>query len=137
MKITLVFVIAIVFFSCFYFYFLFLFLFLFSCCFVFHSLVLFFIFCLDGIQGTHICAPNFGYALAARKAKPGHVKAMDLRSLRQCICAAEPIRAESLHAFTQAFAPAGFDPKTFNCGNYLCRYIYIHIYIDRIIVFGL
>ncbi|RLO03176.1 hypothetical protein DYB28_013204, partial [Aphanomyces astaci] len=28
----------------------------------------------------------------------------------------EPIRVESLESFTETFAPAGFDPKTFNCG---------------------
>ncbi|OQR85331.1 fatty-acid-CoA ligase, partial [Achlya hypogyna] len=67
-------------------------------------------------KGTHVCAPNFGYALAARKTTKAQVAAMDLRHLRQCICAAEPIRVESLNAFTETFSPAGFKPKTFNCG---------------------
>ncbi|OQR94824.1 fatty-acid-CoA ligase [Achlya hypogyna] len=67
-------------------------------------------------KGTHVCAPNFGYALAARKTTKAAVAKLDLRSLKQCICAAEPIRVESLEAFTEKFLPAGFDPKTFNCG---------------------
>ncbi|KDO26059.1 hypothetical protein SPRG_20618 [Saprolegnia parasitica CBS 223.65] len=67
-------------------------------------------------KGTHVCAPNFGYALAARKTSKTQVAKLDLRSLKQCICAAEPIRIESLEAFTDKFLPAGFNPKTFNCG---------------------
>ncbi|ETW04345.1 hypothetical protein H310_04641 [Aphanomyces invadans] len=67
-------------------------------------------------KGTHLCAPNFGYALAARKTSKAQVAKLDLSHLKQAICAAEPIRVESLEAFTETFAPAGFDPKTFNCG---------------------
>ncbi|OQR97826.1 fatty-acid-CoA ligase, partial [Thraustotheca clavata] len=67
-------------------------------------------------KATQICAPNFGYALAARKTTKEQVSKMDLRHLRQCLCAAEPIRIESLNAFTKSFSPAGFNPKTFGCG---------------------
>ncbi|OQR97825.1 fatty-acid-CoA ligase, partial [Thraustotheca clavata] len=67
-------------------------------------------------KGTHVCAPNFGYALAARKTTKAQVAKLDLSHLKQCICAAEPIRVESLEAFTEKFLPAGFNPKTFNCG---------------------
>ncbi|KAH9103971.1 hypothetical protein AeMF1_019818, partial [Aphanomyces euteiches] len=67
-------------------------------------------------KGTHVCAPNFGYALAARKTSKAAVAKLDLSHLKQTICAAEPIRVESIEAFTETFGPAGFDPKTFNCG---------------------
>ncbi|KAG7397066.1 hypothetical protein PHYBOEH_001280 [Phytophthora boehmeriae] len=68
-------------------------------------------------KATHVCAPNFGYALAARKTSDKKAAEMDLSSIKQAICAAEPIRRESLDAFTAKFAStAGFDPKTFNCG---------------------
>ncbi|KAF4315626.1 hypothetical protein BBO99_00009155 [Phytophthora kernoviae] len=68
-------------------------------------------------KATHLCAPNFGYALAARKTSDKKAAEMDLSSIKQAICAAEPIRRESLDAFTTKFAStAGFDPKTFNCG---------------------
>lgn len=68
-------------------------------------------------KATHVCAPNFGYALVARKTSDAEAANMDLRSLKQTICAAEPIRPESLDAFTAKFQhAAGFDPKTFNCG---------------------
>ncbi|KAF0697952.1 Aste57867_11405 [Aphanomyces stellatus] len=33
-----------------------------------------------------------------------------------CTTVAEPIRAETLHAFKQKFSPAGFDAKTIACG---------------------
>ncbi|GAB9472086.1 Fatty-acid-coa ligase [Globisporangium polare] len=68
-------------------------------------------------KATHVCAPNFGYALAARKTSDAEAAKMDLSTLKQAICAAEPIRKESLDAFISKFEKAaGFDPKTFNCG---------------------
>lgn len=68
-------------------------------------------------KATHVCAPNFGYALAARKTSDAEAAKMDLSTLKQTICAAEPIRKESLDAFISKFEKAaGFDPKTFNCG---------------------
>ncbi|RLN20969.1 hypothetical protein BBJ28_00006204 [Nothophytophthora sp. Chile5] len=69
-------------------------------------------------KATHVCAPNFGFALAARKTSDAQASQMDLSALKQAICAAEPIRRESLDAFTAKFGgeKAGFDPKTFNCG---------------------
>ncbi|OQR89207.1 fatty-acid-CoA ligase, partial [Achlya hypogyna] len=67
-------------------------------------------------KATQICAPNFGYALAARKTTKAQAAQLDLRHLRQCLCAAEPIRIESLNAFAETFGPAGFDPKTYGCG---------------------
>ncbi|TMW61326.1 hypothetical protein Poli38472_012517 [Pythium oligandrum] len=68
-------------------------------------------------KGTHVCAPNFGYALAARKTTDEQAKKMDLSTIKQAICAAEPIRVESLEAFTSKFEKsANFNPKTFNCG---------------------
>ncbi|KAL3667857.1 hypothetical protein V7S43_007407 [Phytophthora oleae] len=67
-------------------------------------------------KATHVCAPNFGYALAARKTSDKQAAGMDLSALKQTICAAEPIRRESLEAFTAKFRASGFDPNTFNCG---------------------
>lgn len=68
-------------------------------------------------RATHVCAPNFGYALAARKTTDKEAASMDLSTLKQTICAAEPIRPESLDAFISKFEKAsGFNPNTFNCG---------------------
>ncbi|CAI5722241.1 unnamed protein product [Hyaloperonospora brassicae] len=67
-------------------------------------------------KATHVCAPNFGFALAARKTSDKQTVEMDLSSLKCTICAAEPIRRESLEAFASKFKAAGFDMDTFNCG---------------------
>ncbi|KAL7689884.1 putative AMP-dependent synthetase/ligase, aminotransferase, class I/classII, ACP-like superfamily [Plasmopara halstedii] len=67
-------------------------------------------------KATHVCAPNFGYALVARKTSDKQAAEMDLSSLKQTICAAEPIRHESLEAFTKKFSNSGFNAESFNCG---------------------
>ena len=67
-------------------------------------------------SATHCCAPNFGYALAARKTSDAVRDRLDLSCLRQAICAAEPIREAALDAFCAKFGPAGFQRKAFNCG---------------------
>ncbi|TDP93018.1 beta-ketoacyl synthase N-terminal-like domain-containing protein [Labedaea rhizosphaerae] len=58
--------------------------------------------------GTHSIAPNFGFDLSARKITPAQLDGLDLSRWRVVVNASEPIRAESLHRFTQAFAPIGF-----------------------------
>lgn len=67
-------------------------------------------------QATHICAPNFGYALVARKTKDAQRDEIDLSSIKQAICAAEPIREESLTLFFEKFSSTGFRMSAFNCG---------------------
>ncbi|KAF0711925.1 hypothetical protein As57867_004967, partial [Aphanomyces stellatus] len=67
-------------------------------------------------KGTFICAPNFGYALAARKTSPDMVATLELVQVKKALCGAEPIRSDTLHEFTTAFQAAGFDPTSFNCG---------------------
>jgi 7-keto-8-aminopelargonate synthetase-like enzyme/acyl-CoA synthetase (AMP-forming)/AMP-acid ligase II/acyl carrier protein len=71
---------------------------------------------IDRYRGTHTCAPNFGYALVAKRTRAQDAAKLDLRSLKQAICAAEPIRAEVLDAFIDRFSASGFDASTFNCG---------------------
>jgi acyl-CoA synthetase (AMP-forming)/AMP-acid ligase II len=67
-------------------------------------------------RATHCCAPNFGFALAARKTSDQARDALDLSCLKQAICAAEPIRAAALDAFVAKFGPVGFRRDAFNCG---------------------
>ncbi|CAH0516143.1 unnamed protein product [Peronospora belbahrii] len=51
---------------------------------------------------------------------------MDLSTLKHTICAAEPIRCESLEAFTSKFKAAyGFDPNTFNCAYGLAEVVLV------------
>jgi acyl-CoA synthetase (AMP-forming)/AMP-acid ligase II len=68
-------------------------------------------------------APDFAYALAARRAT--NVSTLDLSTLRLAITAAEPIRPATLAAFAAAFTPAGLRPTALTPGyglaeNTLC-----------------
>lgn len=61
-------------------------------------------------KGTHMQAPNFGYALASRRfnalSKPLE-PTLDLSSVRHMINAAEPVSAEDLETFEETFKPFG------------------------------
>jgi fatty-acyl-CoA synthase len=63
------------------------------------------------VRGTISFAPNFAYALLAKRARDEDLRRWDLSSWRVAGCGAEPIRAESLAAFADRFAPAGFAPE--------------------------
>lgn len=52
--------------------------------------------------------PNFSYDLCIRKIPPEARLALDLSCWKQAYCGAEPIRAATLSAFSDAFAPAKF-----------------------------
>lgn len=56
-------------------------------------------------------APDFGYALAARKVKD--TRGLDLSSLRVAFCSAEPIRRTSYDEFCQRFGVCGFAAEAF------------------------
>lgn len=64
-------------------------------------------------RATVSFAPNFAYELCLRRVKPSQIADLDLSSWRVAGCGAEPIRAETLHAFAERFAPAGFRPSAF------------------------
>ena len=66
-------------------------------------------------RATHTSASDFGYALAARRAQD--TGTLDLSRLRVARVSGEMIRAETLDAFTHAFAPAGFSRDAF-CPSY-------------------
>jgi thioester reductase-like protein len=60
--------------------------------------------------------PNFAFDLCAQRLleKPDALPAdTDLSAWRVAFCGAEPVRAETLRRFAAAFAPLGFDPKSF------------------------
>lgn len=59
-------------------------------------------------RGTAICAPNFAYELCARQITDEQKAQLDLSSLRVALSGAEPVRAETLEAFIEAFEPCGF-----------------------------
>lgn len=64
-------------------------------------------------RATHTAAPNFAYELVVRKTTPEQRSQWDLSTLRHAIIAAEPIRAATLDAFSEAFAVSGFDRAMF------------------------
>src|SRR5690606_27119854 len=59
-------------------------------------------------QTTVSGAPDFAYRLMAKQATPEMAAALDLRSWRVAYTGAEPIRADTLRRFADAFAPSGF-----------------------------
>jgi fatty-acyl-CoA synthase len=64
-------------------------------------------------RGTITYAPNFAYALVAKRLKDREVEGLDLSSLRIAGCGAEPIQAKALRDFAARLAPARFDARAF------------------------
>jgi fatty-acyl-CoA synthase len=64
-------------------------------------------------RGTITYAPNFAYALVAKRLKEKDVADLDLSCLHRAGCGAEPIQARTLRDFAAKLAPAKFDPKAF------------------------
>ncbi len=56
--------------------------------------------------------PDFGYALCARRFRPGS-EHIDLSSWRLAFNGAEPIRRETLDRFCETFGPYGFERRAF------------------------
>ena len=62
-------------------------------------------------RATHMQAPNFAYALTARKfSKQTDSQKIDLSHARHMINAAEPVDLQSKHAFCEVFCPLGLKP---------------------------
>ncbi|MBQ2822610.1 MAG: aminotransferase class I/II-fold pyridoxal phosphate-dependent enzyme [Thermoguttaceae bacterium] len=64
-------------------------------------------------QATTSGGPNFAYELCVKKVKPEQVKQLDLSSWKVAFNGAEPVRPETMKAFAEKFAPAGFNPNAF------------------------
>ncbi len=58
-------------------------------------------------------APNFAYEYCVRRTTAEERAALDLSHWRLAFCGAEPIRAETLKNFAEAFRPAGFPDTAF------------------------
>jgi acyl-CoA synthetase (AMP-forming)/AMP-acid ligase II/aryl carrier-like protein len=86
-------------------------------------------------RATHLQAPNFAYALAARRAREaaarggggGGMPRLDLSTVRHAFNAAEPVTLGALRDFAAAFCgPAGFPPHALAPGYGLaenCVYV--------------
>ena len=63
-------------------------------------------------RATFSGGPNFAYDLCARKARQEQREGLDLSCWRTAFNGSEPIRAETLRQFAEAFSPYGFRPET-------------------------
>jgi amino acid adenylation domain-containing protein len=63
--------------------------------------------------GTVSGGPNFAFDLCVRKSTPEERAALDLSRWEVAFCGAEPVRAQTLERFAEAFAPAGFRREAF------------------------
>lgn len=63
-------------------------------------------------RGTASAAPNFAFELCAQKVPEEERASLDLSSWAVVANGAEPIRADSLQRFCDAFASSGFRPET-------------------------
>src|SRR5262249_32628967 len=59
-------------------------------------------------RGTVSFAPSFAYDLCVRRVKPRDVEGIDLSCWRVAGCGGEPIHAQALVAFAEAFRAVGF-----------------------------
>ncbi len=64
-------------------------------------------------KATLTWAPNFGYALVAKRLKDKDLQGLDLSRLRVAGCGAEPIQARTLREFADLLAPVGFRQEAF------------------------
>jgi thioester reductase-like protein len=64
-------------------------------------------------RATNSGAPNFAYDLCVRKIAPEERRALDLSTWRVAYNGAEPVRAETLRSFFDAFGPCGFRWRSF------------------------
>ncbi|MFF8403454.1 fatty acyl-AMP ligase [Streptomyces sp. NPDC015684] len=57
--------------------------------------------------------PDFAYAMCVRRVKDADLPRLDLSSWERACNGAEPVRADTIDAFTRRFAPAGFRAEVF------------------------
>lgn len=62
-------------------------------------------------KGTISFGPNFAYALCVKRIRERELEGIDLSSWRVAGCGAEPIRPETLEAFSQTFSKVGFSKE--------------------------
>ena len=67
-------------------------------------------------RATHSGGPNFAYELCVSRISAEQRATLDLSSWQMALNAAEPVRADTLRRFSEAFAPCGFDASAFSPG---------------------
>jgi acyl-CoA synthetase (AMP-forming)/AMP-acid ligase II len=68
-------------------------------------------------RGTHSGGPNFAYDLCVRRTSPEQRQNLDLSCWQMALNGAEPVCAQTLAQFAEAFEPAGFRSSAF-CPGY-------------------
>ncbi|WP_173346187.1 non-ribosomal peptide synthetase/type I polyketide synthase [Pseudoduganella dura] len=63
---------------------------------------------------THTMGPNFAFDLAMKSVTAAELADMDLSCWQGALNGAEPVRMETMRAFTEKFAPVGFRAGVFN-----------------------
>jgi len=64
-------------------------------------------------RGTISGAPNFAYEYCVRRVSTEDRAGLDLSSWRLAFCGAEPVRADTLRDFADAYESTGFNPRAF------------------------
>ena len=64
-------------------------------------------------RATTSGGPNFAYDLCVRRISEADRRELDLSSWRLAYNGAEPVRADTLRRFAEAFGPSGFDARSF------------------------
>jgi fatty-acyl-CoA synthase len=62
-------------------------------------------------RGTITFAPNFAYALAAKRTRDRDLEGLDLSCVRAAGCGSEPVNPQVMRAFADRFGRAGFKPE--------------------------
>jgi acyl-CoA synthetase (AMP-forming)/AMP-acid ligase II len=65
-------------------------------------------------HATVTAAPNFAYDLCVERSSAEERAALDLSNWSTAMCGGEPVHAETMQAFAEAFAPAGFRVEAFS-----------------------
>ncbi len=68
---------------------------------------------IDRYQATISGAPNFAYEYCVRRTTEEERARLDFSNWKLAFCGAEPIRAETIRGFTQAFRASKFRPEAF------------------------
>lgn len=67
---------------------------------------------IDRYDATLSGGPDFAFNLCAARAEPALAAGIDLSRWDVAFCGSEPVRRSTLRRFAEAYAPAGFDPKS-------------------------